>query len=53
MKEVKAFMNVEDYYTYKQAYEKGLLNSLGNKHNVNVLVQIIDTAIGLLVPQKN
>jgi len=29
------------------------LNSLGNKHNVNVLGQIIDTAIGLLVPQKN
>jgi translation elongation factor P/translation initiation factor 5A len=50
MKEVRAFMHVEDYETYKSALEKGLLESLGNKHNVRTLENIIDLAVELLVP---
>lgn len=45
MKEVKAFMHVEDYITYKSALDRGLLNSLGNAHNVKTLETIIDTAV--------
>lgn len=52
MKEVRAFMHVEDYETYKSALEKGLLESLGNKHNVRTLENIIDLAVELLVPQS-
>lgn len=45
-------MHVEDYETYKSALEKGLLESLGNKHNVRTLENIIDLAVELLVPQS-
>jgi hypothetical protein len=34
MKEVKAFMHVENYYTYKDALDRGLLNY--NEHNMNI-----------------
>jgi len=46
MKEVKAFMYVEDYYTYKGALDKGLLkNTLVNNQNVKALETIIDQAV--------
>ena len=34
MKEVKAFMNVENYYTYKDALDRGLLSYNDNDMNI-------------------
>jgi hypothetical protein len=53
MKEVKAFMHVEDYYTYRSALDRGLLDQIGNTRNVRTLEVIIDEAVSLLVPPKD
>jgi hypothetical protein len=42
MKEVIAFMHVEDYYTYKAALNLGLLNNCTNHQNIKALETIID-----------
>lgn len=42
MKEVIAFMHVEDYYTYKNALNLGLLNNLQSHQNIKALETIID-----------
>jgi hypothetical protein len=51
MKEVKAFIRVEDFQTLKNAYNKGLLKRFGDEkqHSLS-FVQKIDLAIRLLVP---
>jgi hypothetical protein len=49
MREVRAFCHVEDYLTYQGAKDEGLMDSLGNEHNVKTLEHIIDAAVGLLV----
>jgi hypothetical protein len=49
MKEVRAFMHVEDYQTYKNAMDEGLQGYLVNEHNVKTLERIITEAVSLLV----
>ena len=51
MKEVKAFVRVEDFQTLKNAYNKGLLKRFGDdkQHSLS-FVQKIDLALQLLVP---
>ena len=50
MKEVRAFMHVEDYICYKGAMDQGVLAHLGDQHNVSTLAVIIDSAVQQLVP---
>lgn len=51
MKEVTAFMLVEDYHTYRSALEiDDLFKNLDNNHNVTNLTQFIDNAVRALVP---
>lgn len=51
MKEVNAFMLVEDYHTYRSALEfDALFKNLGNNQNVSTLTQFIDNAVKALVP---
>jgi len=45
MKEVRAFMHVEDYLTYKGAMDQGVLSQYGDQHNVSTLSVIIDAAV--------
>jgi hypothetical protein len=49
MKEIRAFMHVEDYYTYRAAMEGGNMTQLGNEHTVKTLEKIITEAVDLLV----
>lgn len=46
-------MHVEDYYTYRSALDRGLLDQIGNTRNVRTLEVIIDEAVSLLVPPKD
>ena len=52
MKEVRAFMYVQDYITYKNAINAGELKSLANKH-VQQSKEKIEIAVKALVPDKN
>jgi len=51
MREVRAFCHVEDYLTYRGAMDQGLMESLGNEHNVKTLESIITDAVSVLVQQ--
>lgn len=53
MKEVKAFMQVENYETYKNALDSGALSFNESDMNIKQLEKIIDSAVALLVPNKN
>jgi hypothetical protein len=53
MKEVKAFMHVENYNTYRDALDSGLLNFNDNDMNIKQLEKIINEAVSLLVPTKD
>jgi len=49
MKEVRAFMHVKNYITYKNAVSAGEMKALGNK-NVQQSINIINEAVKALVP---
>lgn len=49
MKEIRAFMHVEDYFTYRAAMEDGHMGHLGNEHTVKTLETIITEAVDVLV----
>lgn len=54
MKEVRAFLHVEDYHTYNQVWRKGLLASMGyQKQHIDTLETIIDAAVDTLVPKPD
>lgn len=53
MKEVRAFMLLEDYQTYKNAMDEGIQGYALNKHNVQTLEGIIKNAVSLLVQENN
>lgn len=53
MKEVIAFMHVEDYYTYKNSLNQGQNKNFLSDYNIKALETIIDTAVALLVPKAS
>lgn len=50
MREVTAFMQVEDYYTYKQALKDDKFAQMGIKTTHDRLNRMIEKAVQLLVP---